>query len=296
MNKSIALLFFVFCLGSIMAQDDGRRSEDFVVIDPEGKKGFMFGVNFGWMMPNDEAAKFYDGTPKGDGFLDINNYIRLPFLRDQILNDLGPSVSDYRLEAYPFDMRYNDVLAIGGHLRYQFDWYSAIVVDVNFARLRAADVFQISFEDDNGTTQRIFQNYEIIGEEDRLNFSLGYHIAFADPGPASMHFEFGPMMTSVSVRRNQFSIGSRTYNILRAQTIGPANGNQILNNANIPTVTSFGGYAQLGGNLEFDKFTLDVAWRSSMEKIEVYEGQEAKYRLHHFPFLRLVYRVSVKGF
>jgi hypothetical protein len=278
-------------IGAYAQDEEGRRGEDFVVLDPEGKKGFMFGVNIGYMLPNDDAARFYDGTPKEAGFLDL--HLQIPFVRDQVFNELGPSVSAYQLVEYPLEMRYNDVLAIGGHLRYQFNWYSALVADVNFARLRAVDAFVLAYDDDNGSSQSIFQNFEILGEEDRLNLSMGYHVALADPGPGSMHFEFGPMLTSVRVRRNQISIGSRTYNILRAQTVG--NGNQLLNNQ-IPTITSLGGYAQLGANLEFDKFTLDLAWRSSMEKVELYEGQEAKYRLHHFPFLRLVYRVTIKGF
>jgi hypothetical protein len=60
-------------------------------------------------------------------------------------------------------------------------------------------------------------------------------------------------------------------------------------------VTSLGGYGQLGANLEFHKFTLDMALRVSMEKIALYEGQDAQYRPSYLPFLRLIYQVSGSG-
>ena len=67
----------------------------------------------------------------------------------------------------------------------------------------------------------------IEGKEDRLMLSMGYQVAFAEPGSASMNFEVGPEITSISIKGNSFSVGSRTYSILRAQTVP---GNQVLNN------------------------------------------------------------------
>lgn len=258
--------------------------------DPAAKKGFLFGLNVGYLLPNDEPARFYDGTPKEPGFLDLNEYLQLPFIRDQVINTLGDLAANYRLSEYPQEYRYNDALVIGGHLRYQFNWTHAVVGDVNYARLRSAGIFVIEYPNNTGATQPVYDRFEITGEEDRMNLSLGYQVALGAPSEFGMHLEFGPMLTSVRVRSNQFRIGDRTYNILRAQTVGLAAG-QLLN-APIPTVTSLGGYGQLGANFEFHKFTVDMAFRVSLEKIALYKGQEARYRPHYLPFLRLVYQVT----
>jgi hypothetical protein len=210
-----------------------------------------------------------------------------------VINTLGDRAANFRLSEYPQEYRYNNAMTIGGHVRYQFNWTHAVVADMNFARLRSGGLFVIEYPDNTGFTQPVYENFEITGEEDRMNLSLGYQVALGAPSEFGMHLEFGPMLTSVRVRSNQFLIGEGTYNILRAQTVG-LTADQLIT-APIPTVTSLGGYGQLGANLEFHKFTLDMALRVSMEKIALYEGQDAQYRPSYLPFLRLIYQVSGSG-
>ena len=284
------LLFLLsLCCGLCVSAQDGELH----VVDPAAKKGFMVGLNIGYLLPNDEPATFYDGTPKDPAFLDLNEYLDLWFIRDQVINTLGDLAANYRLSEYPQEYRYNDALSIGGHVRYQFNWTHAVVGDLNYARLRSAGIFVIEYANNTGATQPVYESFEITGEEDRMNMSLGYHVNLGAPSEFGVHLEFGPMLTSVRVRNNQFRIGDRTYNILRAQTVGLA-ADQLIT-APIPTVTSLGGYGQLGANLEFHKFTVDMALRVSLEKIAIYEGQEARYRPSYLPFLRLVYRLSGQG-
>jgi hypothetical protein len=206
---------------------------------------------------------------------------------------LGDRAANYRLSEYPQDYRYNNALAIGGHVRYQFNWTHAVVADMNFARLRSAGIFVIEYPGTTGLTQPIYESFEITGEEDRMNLSLGYQVALGAPSEFGVHLEFGPLLTSVNVRNNQFRIGDQTYSILRAQTVGQAPDQLI--NGQIPTVSSLGGYGQLGTNLEFHKFTLDMALRVSLEKIALYQGQEARFRPNYQPFLRLIYQLSGSG-
>ncbi|MCB0813773.1 MAG: hypothetical protein KDB87_11520 [Flavobacteriales bacterium] len=285
-GKKQILFLFSLCQGLVVSAQDGEPQG----VGPAAKKGFMFGLNVGYLLPNDEPATFYDGTPKEPGFLDLNEYLGQWFIRDQVINTLGDRATNYRLSEYPQEYRYNDALAIGGHVRYQFNWTHAVVADMNFARLRSAGIFVIEYPGTTGFTQPIYESFEITGEENRMNLSLGYQVALGAPSEFGVHLEFGPMLTSVNVRNNQFRIGDGTYNILRAQTVGLAP-DQLITSP-IPTVTSLGGYGQLGANLEFHKFTLDMALRVSLEKIALYEGQEARYRPSYLPFLRLVYQVS----
>lgn len=288
-RKKHLLFLFCLCIGMVVsAQDDEHQAGG-----PAEKKGFMFGLNVGYLMPNDEPATFYDGTPKEPGFLDLNTYLNQWFIRDQVINTLGDRATNYRLSEYPKDYRYNNAIAIGGHVRYQFNWTHAVVADLNFARLRSAGIFVIEYPGTTGLTQPVYENFEITGEEDRMNLSLGYQVALGAPSEFGVHMEFGPLLTSVRVRSNQFRIGDGTYSILRAQTVGP--GLDQLVNASIPTVNSLGGYGQLGANLEFNKFTVDMALRVSLEKIALYEGQEARYRPSYLPFVRLIYQVSGSG-
>lgn len=288
-DKKHILFLFSLWHGMVASAQDGEPQVD----GPAVKRGFMFGLNVGYVLPNDEPATFYDGTPKDAGFLDLNEYLGQWFIRDQVINTLGDRAANFRLSEYPQEYRYNNALAIGGHVRYQFNWTHAVVADMNFARLRSGGVFVIEYPNTSGTSQPIYENFEITGEEDRMNLSLGYQLALGAPSEFGMHLEFGPMLTSVNVRSNQFVIGNGTYNILRAQAVGLAPDQ--LTTSPIPTVTSLGGYGQLGANLEFDKFTLDMALRVILEKVELYEGQEAGFRPSYIPFLRLMYRVSGSG-
>jgi len=287
-TKHILCMFSLWQAMVVSAQDGEHRADG-----PAEKKGLMFGLNVGYLLPNDEPATFYDGTPKDTGFLDLNEYLGQWFIRDQVINTLGDRAANFRLSEYPQEYRYNNALAIGGHVRYQFNWTHAVVADMNFARLRSGGVFVIEYPNTSGTSQPIYENFEITGEEDRMNLSLGYQLALGAPSEFGMHLEFGPMLTSVNVRSNQFVIGNGTYNILRAQAVGLAPDQ--LTTSPIPTVTSLGGYGQLGANLEFNKFTLDMALRVILEKVELYEGQEAGFRPSYIPFLRLMYRVSGSG-
>lgn len=287
-KKHIFLLICMCHWMVVAAQDDEDREGGKVE-----KKGFMVGLNVGYLLPNDEPSTFYDGTPKEPGFLDLNQYLGQWFIRDQVINTLGDRAANFRLSEYPTEYRYNNALAIGGHVRYQFNWTHAVVADMNFAKLRSGGLFVIEYPDNTGVTQPVYENFEITGEEDRMNLSLGYQVALGAPSEFGMHLEFGPMLTSVRVRSNQFRIGDRTYSILRAQTVGQ--GTDQLINAPIPTITSLGGYGQLGANLEVQKFTVEMALRVSLEKIALYEGQEASYRPSYLPLLRLVYQLSGSG-
>lgn len=292
---------FLFCLFIMFApslnlfsqfdEEDERKSESFVKIDPEGKKGFMFGVNLGIHLPNHDPAAFYDGSPKGLGFLDINEFLRIDRIYNEVIQELG-NASEFQLAEYASEMKYNSSITVGGHLRYQFNWYHSLVADVNFTSLKADDFFVLSYANDNGTSQAIFENFPIQGKEDRLMLSMGYQVALAEPGPASLHFELGPELTSLKVKSNSISIGSRTYSILRAETL--SNG-QLLNNK-IPTLNYTGFYTQFGANIEFDKFTVDLEWRTSFQKIDLNTSVEAKWKMNHTPMARFVYRLSAKGF
>jgi hypothetical protein len=287
-KKHILLLLSLWHVMPLSSQDGEPQ-----VVGPAAKKGFMFGLNVGYLLPNDEPATFYDGTPKEPGFLDLNTLLGQWFVRNQVINTLGGRAENFRLSEYPQEYRYNNALAIGGHLRYQFNWTHAVVADLNFAKLRSGGLFVIEYPDNTGLTQPIYENFTITGEEDRMNLSLGYQVALGAPSEFGVHLEFGPLLTSVRVRSNQVLIGDGTYNILRAQTVGLAPDQLI--NAPIPTVTSLGGYGQLGANLELQRFTVELALRVNLEKIALYEGQEAGYRPSYLPILRLVYQVSGSG-
>lgn len=282
------------CTFGVSQDGDGRKSEKFVVIDPEGKKGFMFGANIGYYLANDEPAIFYNGLNKGEGFLDIRDYLNRPTIKPDVLLALGGNTANFDLTESGFDIHYENVINFGGHLRYQFNWTNALVADVNFSSMKIEDSFALSYRNDNGTSELINQHFPIFGKEDRLFASLGYQVNLSPPGMAGLNFEFGPELVSVKVKSNTFRVGSRNYNILRAQTIGTG-GSQILN-SKIPTLSFIGAYTQFAANLEFDKYTIDLGWRTSFQKISLSDVIPAKRRMSHTPFIRLVYRVTIKGF
>ena len=92
-GKKHLLFLFSLCCGLSVSAQDGELH----VVDPAAKKGFMVGLDIGYLLPNDEPATFYDGTPKDPAFLDLNEYLDLWFIRDQVINTLGDLAANYRL-------------------------------------------------------------------------------------------------------------------------------------------------------------------------------------------------------
>lgn len=287
--------FFFLCMLMILpvtmlAQDDeddyNEEEDSYEQVTYARKKGFMFGLNIGLLIPNNEPAQFYNGTAPNDitpyltntnsnSYQEITEFIGgYDFVRDQTFLPI---------------MNYSNGVNFGFNTRYQFDWHNAVVADLNYSQLTATGVMRLisAEEPGDGSTQDIIKFLDMYGKEQRLMISLGYQATLSEPSAMGFIFEVGPMITSVKVVRNAFVVGDREFNILRSRTLV---GNQFANDRQ-QTVNDFGAYTAIGTNIEFDKFTVDAMFRASYERIQFDKEIEAKYKLNFLPQLRFTYRI-----
>ncbi len=286
--KKLSILFLMaFHLSVYIAQDDDviYEEDNYSHLNYKAKKGFMYGLNIGLLLANNEPALFYNGSAPNN----IYNYLSSTNSNSytQISNYVGNY--NFHLVELPEEMDYKPAVSFGLNLRYQKNWTNAFVADLNYSQLNASGLVVIEVERPNtsGATQANYEYFPIYGKETRLVVSAGYQITLTDPSSMGLIFEFGPVLTSVKVNRNAFRVGDREYNILRPQL---STGGQYINRKQ-PTVNDFGGYAAVGFNVEFDKFTIDALFRTSLERIQFDPNQEAKHKLQFLPHLRFSYRL-----
>jgi len=244
------------------------------------KRGFTYGMTIGAYVSSRKPANVYNGTcthplldnvaqcytiedrlGKGDLFQ--------PQVVNEILNDQDANGGDYffPLDAYPTNMRYNPSIMLGLHLKYNFNLFSSIVFDINFARLKTVDKFSMIF---TGTTLQVNQQqdirlFDIIGAEDRIVINLGYRNGWEINTGANFYMEFGGSLTGTKWKENYVRLGQREYDL----NINFIPGQPTQQGINAPQ-TNFGLGFYGGTGMEFmfkDKFGFDLGFNLLRDKI-----------------------------
>lgn len=278
MKRYWILAMIIFILGSseqLNAQNDlnlllqDELEEEF----PE-RSGFVFGLNFGAYFANKASANFYNGscafqlTDNQAQCTTIEDRLYLGTTEQQVQNDLQIQSFTIPRDASPTNMRYNPGLLVGFRFGYRFNTANAIMVDVNYANLKAADKFTLvtNLAPDNGQGTEDIRVFNIIGEEDRLNIGLGYRTALVINETTNWYFGAGGHMTSVRLNENFLEIEGSTYN-LWVNFVGPNTFNGPVGNL---TATGLGWYGETGVEAFFnEKFEANLGVRRSRDRIRM---------------------------
>ncbi|MCB0761586.1 MAG: hypothetical protein KDC12_08695 [Flavobacteriales bacterium] len=194
--------------------------------DEEDESGFSITLNLGAYFASKKSAKVYNG----EGYLQLvntNGYDAWTIAErldpnifqanvQSILNATGASGLLVPYDSSPQNMSYQPAFVIGLNLKYNFNFTSGIVFDLNTTRLKAVDQYTIQFI---GTTQQ--QNgqndtrlYTITGEEQRMFFSLGYRHSWELKGNGRIYLDmFGDaLLTQLRSNYIQVPAGSSGTN------------------------------------------------------------------------------------
>lgn len=297
MNRIGTWLFLMMLSGAMIGQQldpsqqvriyENNFQDDFEEEEEETRRGVIFGLNFGAYFANKASANFYNGNclyTLGDNVAvcnDIETRLNLGITAQQVQNDLGIQSFTIPADASPEAMRYNPGLLIGFRFGYRLNNENAFICDVNYVNLKAADKFSLTtnLTPDNGQGTADIRLFNIIGEEDRLNLSLGYRTGLMINDNSNWFFGAGGSMVSTRLNTNYLEIEGRTYD-LWVNFIGPNNFNGP--NGNL-TATGFGWYGETGVEAFFDeRFEANVGIRFSKDKIVMGSYEEKLMNWHIF--------------
>lgn len=240
--------------------------------EEDERRGISFGLNLGTYLANKASAPFYSGA----GLYSLNDNqavmntiesrLLLGTTPQQVQNSIGAEGFTVPFDSSPADMRYNPGLMVGFRTMFRFNNENAIVLDMNYANLKAADKFTLvtNLLPDNGQGTEDIRVYNIIGEEDRLALSLGYRTGLVINETSNWFFGFGAAMTAVRLNANYLEIEGNTYD-LWVGFVGPNNFNGPVGNL---TGTGFGFYGETGVELFFaDKYEAHLGMKLSRDRI-----------------------------
>ena len=247
-------------------QDESEESEEYA------RRGISFGLNLGTYLANKGSAPFYSGAglySLNDNQAVMNTIESRLFLGttpQQVQNSIGAEGFTVPFDSSPANMRYNPGLMVGFRTMFRFNNENALVLDMNYANLKAADKFTLvtNLLPDNGQGTQDIRLYNIIGEEDRLALSLGYRTGLMINETSNWFFGFGAAMTAVRLNANYLEIEGNTYD-LWVGFVGPNNFNGPTGNL---TSTGFGFYGETGVELFFaDKYEAHLGMKLSRDRI-----------------------------
>jgi hypothetical protein len=285
MKKYFLLLMASFTLVSnIGAQDDPADNtdtnwgEEEELSEEDKFKGFAFGINLGVYFASKKTGNFYNGSgavqllanPNDVQLYSIAERLSAPPMtnaqRNDLLDQMG-GATDFSVpyDSYPADMRYSPAFNIGMQIRYNFNRYAALVMNVNAIRLKAVSQFTLQLYGRGAQVNAVddIELYTITGTEQRFNFNLGYRQGWMTSDYGNFYMQPFVSMLGTEVQKNQIFIGNNTYDLF----LGAANPNQTFN-YQPRTDISFGGGLSAGFEVWVkEKYTVDLGFTMAREKV-----------------------------
>ncbi|MEQ8909604.1 MAG: hypothetical protein RIC95_10460 [Vicingaceae bacterium] len=201
-------LFFLLCLSfSSFAQKNWYEQEE------EKKKDtnrFTIGVNLAAYFPNQNTAVLYNGSPN------VTNYgVEFVFAQQvyqQRFNDYFQH--PYEVVEYPLDPRYQTGFELGLHLGYKFLPRFNGIFDFNLTQLDYERTFTVAIQDpNNGIPGPTYQQFPIIGEENRFFLNLGTQYEYFQAESSAAYLAVFAHANNIQMQDNYFVVNDQQYNI-----------------------------------------------------------------------------------
>ncbi len=258
---------------NLLYEDDEEPEEDSI-------RGLGFGINLGAYFGNAKTANFYNGTCPVEGFLNEAAQVRCytieerldpsVFIQDgaYIKNFYGAESYFLPYDAYPTNMRYNPAMSIGLQLKYNFNRYAALILNVNAAKLVAAGQFTMQFVGTpaqfNG--QSDVRLFSIAGGEQRMNINLGYRQGWMMGNFSNFYIQIGGSTLFTKYTKNTVFVAEKTYDLI---TSAPVIG-QTAATAQAQAGIGFGGYASTGVEFWVGRYSFDISFGLAREKVKIF--------------------------
>lgn len=186
-----------------------------ILLDDLSKKknsdnGFYFGANLGFYFANRHNAAYYSGA--GVNSVDSTiSLLKAPLNYYQIKQALNDY--DFWLAELPSKMNYNPAFLLGVYIKYTME-NSGIIVQFNFSRLKASDVFTLEVDDPNNySSDPVYKQESIWGTEQRAYIDLGYSYTFSPGSTYRPFIQLGANLTDTKYLDNRINIEGQEYSI-----------------------------------------------------------------------------------
>jgi hypothetical protein len=262
---------------NLLYDDDEEEQEDSI-------KGLSFGLNLGGYFANKATANFYNGSCPLDGYINEAGQVRCysieerldpsVFIQDAqtINNRIGSQGYSFPYDTYPTNMRYNPAMYVGLQLKYNFNRYSAVIMNVNALRLVASSQFSMVFY---GTPAQInAQNdvrlFSIVGNEQRMNLNIGYRQGWMMGDFSNFYMQFGGSMLATKWTSNTIRVADTNFELFTSAPIAGQTAATVQSQARV----GFGGYASAGFEFFVGKYTFDLSFGLSRDKVAIFSFEK----------------------
>jgi hypothetical protein len=246
--------------------------------------GLTFGLNLGSYFANAKTAAVYNGSGPFAGYLNDAAMIRWYSIPERIGME-GPFQNDpntvnvikdfYNTTSYTFNsdyaasnMRYNPAMYVGLNLKWNFNRYAALIMNVNATKLKAVGQFtmQVIPSSQNNTFNSGTQLLSVAGEEQRFNLNLGYRQGWMMGDMSNFFVQVGGSMLGTKWMSNYVLVANRQFELI---TQGFVQGQQSLS-ATPNTGVGFGAYIETGFEFWIGKYSFDIGLGFSRDKVIIH--------------------------
>lgn len=283
------LLLCSFAHSEVSAQAQQRlfsgvSHNSFVYEDDEEQEdtlqGLSFGLNIGSYFANGETANIYNGS--GPFAEDVNAAANVrwysiperigidgPFAQS---NDIREIQNFYNTQTYsfPFDyaptnMRYNPAMYVGLNLKWNFNRYAALLMNINACKLKAVGQFTMQLPPTSQTAQNNVGPtlLSIAGEEQRFNINLGYRQGWMMGDYSNFFVQVGGSMLGTKWMRNYVLVADRQFDLITSGFVA----GQTPMSATPNTGVGFGAFVQTGVEFWVGKYSFDIGLGFSRDKV-----------------------------
>jgi hypothetical protein len=266
---------------SLTIRDDDEEPEE------DSIHGLSFGINLGSYFANARTANVYNGSGPFEGFINDAAMVRWYSIPERIgmngpfalSNDVREIQTFYNTQSYwfntdfaPTNMRYNPAMYVGLNMKWNFNRYAAVIMNVNATNLKAVGQFtmQITPSSQNNQFNSGTQLLSVAGEEQRFNINLGYRQGWMMGDMSNFFVQVGGSMLGTKWMENYAIVADRQFDLITQSFVA----GQTPMSANPNTGVGFGAYIETGVEFWIGKYSFDLGLGFSRDKVIIYTLEE----------------------
>jgi hypothetical protein len=279
----LVMLLLAISLRALAQNWETRHADE----EPDPRLGWYYGLNMGSILPSNHSAGFYNGSKENDN--SIARIVDNQYYKTQIVNVVGYNYTGYEL---PARMGYKPNFIVGGYAAYRFSQYSSFVVQANYSRLTATDIFLLNLDVPQGFSfEPTYLECQIMGQEERTYLDLGYRIDFPSGDKHNAFIETGLSMNNTRVLKNMIQIKTLEFSIKYSgeHSTGPYSQDPYYDI--FQGGIGFGGFFTAGYSLRFNEnISLDPMASFHFAQTNLYGYSEMK------PGFNIIIRFTFRSF
>jgi len=266
-------------VGSWTYEDD-EEPEDTI-------NGLTFGLNLGSYFANEKTANIYNGSGPFAGYVNEAAMVRWYSIPERIgldgpfamSNDIRTIQSFYNTTTYTFpydyaptNMRYNPAMYVGLNMKWNFNRYAAVIMNVNACKLKAIGQFTMQLPPNSQMSQNNVGPtlLSIAGEEQRFNINLGYRQGWMMGDYSNFFVQVGGSMLGTKYMKNYVLVANQQFNLITSGYVA----GQTSMSATPNTGVGFGAFVQTGVEFWVGKYSFDIGLGFSREKVIIYTYEQ----------------------